>query len=612
MQLLRTISLSSYLLGSAAGRTLFSGRPYVGSAEQHAERDAISEEVAARRAAYAAAFKTVNTTIDVTEAVNRHSNVSTDALDSANRLVDAAIQRWESTYEPYVTNPRPNLYKSQQAGPGRRKPRSSREGSSRFTARDAAEEDAVLAAAALLAEVDAADRVFRNVKDYGAKGDGVTDDTAAINKAITDGKRCGADCLSDTTTPALVYFPNGTYLVSSTIVGLYQTQLVGDPNNRATIRASAKFVGKDGTTGIISSDVYIDGGGGQKWYLETSNFYRQVRNLIIDIIDVKAVNASCLHWQVAQATSLENVACYMSAAKDTTQRGIFCENGSGGWMADLEFSNGQIGVYGGEQQFTAVAMYFAGCKTAAQFIWDWGWTWQGIYVIDADVAFKLFDDGGARGVGSFLLQDATIDSCSTGILTLPVKDGSKSGTTNIVLDTVAFSGVSRPVADTSGTVLLSGGDPLEILDAWTVGNDYVQGDTSTNTGGSTLFTSGTHVSSNRLKVLTGGDTGGWSSKWYLFRRKPQYEDIDINSWVNVKDYRAKGDGVTDDTQAFKAIFSFVGQKFPHIFIPHGVYLISDTIYVGGGFDVVGECWSQLMAKGSSFSGLSQPKVFIQV
>ena len=89
--------------------------------------------------------------------------------------------------------------------------------------------------------------------------------------------------------------------------------------------------------------------------------------------------------------------------------------------------------------------------------------------------------------------------------------------------------------------------------------------------------------------------------------------------------------MTDDTQAFKAIFSYgknnlcpfrrvgdlltqksVGQKFNHIFIPHGVYLISDTIYVGGGFNVVGECWSQLMAKGSTFSGLSQPKVFIQV
>lgn len=39
-------------------------------------------------------------------------------------------------------------------------------------------------------------------RDYGAKGDGTTDDTAAIQKALLDGKRT-------------IYFPNGTYLVSA-------------------------------------------------------------------------------------------------------------------------------------------------------------------------------------------------------------------------------------------------------------------------------------------------------------------------------------------------------------------------------------------------------------
>lgn len=71
-------------------------------------------------------------------------------------------------------------------------------------------------------------KVWRNVKDYGAVGNGVHDDTAAINAAISEGGRCGPNCGSSTVYPAVVYFPPGSYLVSTPIVQYYNTQLLGD------------------------------------------------------------------------------------------------------------------------------------------------------------------------------------------------------------------------------------------------------------------------------------------------------------------------------------------------------------------------------------------------
>lgn len=56
--------------------------------------------------------------------------------------------------------------------------------------------------AALVREEADEAQLFANVKDFGALGDGVTDDTAAINAALSSGAK-------------LVYFPVGTYVVSS-------------------------------------------------------------------------------------------------------------------------------------------------------------------------------------------------------------------------------------------------------------------------------------------------------------------------------------------------------------------------------------------------------------
>ena len=160
-----------------------------------------------------------------------------------------------------------------------------------------------------------------------ATGDGVTDDTAAINNAISSGGRCSpVNCESSTTTPAIVYFPAGIYLVSSAIIDFYETQLIGNPNCLPVIRASPDFSLPPGSLGVIAGNLYINGPA--LGFGATNTFYRQIRNLVIDMTSMPASSLiRGIHWPTAQATSLQNIVFKMSDAPGTQHRGIFIEEG---------------------------------------------------------------------------------------------------------------------------------------------------------------------------------------------------------------------------------------------------------------------------------------------
>ncbi|KAK3368753.1 hypothetical protein B0H63DRAFT_529120 [Podospora didyma] len=278
--------------------------------------------------------------------------------------------------------------------------------------------------------------IFWSVKFYCAVGDGVHDDTAAFNLAIQDGKRCGKYCLSSTVSPRA-----------------FSTQIVGNPNNLPVIKASVDFVGKDGTT----RDHQLGRLYRRKWWSgvvsPVANFYRQVRNLRIDISVVKALKASCIHWQTN------------------------AENGSGGYMGNLNFYGGAIGIDGGEQQFTANEMYFSGCRVAVQVTWDWGYSCKSIYVINADIAFKMLLDDGTHGIGSIHIQDATILTTKIGVQVFPITGARATGNTAILLDNVGLDNFGSLVVYTNGKVLLGGGanDSLQV-DVWSVESQYAMGD----------------------------------------------------------------------------------------------------------------------------------------
>lgn len=440
---------------------------------------------------------------------------------------------------------------------------------------------------------DANFKVFRNVKDFGAKGDGSTDDTAAINSAISSGnQRCGnGNCPSGTIAPALVYFPPGTYKVSSPIVAWYFTQLIGDAKNPPTLLASSNFAG----IAVIDADPYL--AGGAQWYTNQNNFYRSVRNFVIDLRQGPSAGATALHWQVSQATSLMNLRVEMGTGSN--HQGMFMENGSGGFMGDLIFNGGKYGIWIGNQQFTVRNITFNNAATAIYSQWNWGWTFQGVTINNCQVGFDLNTGGltqDTQTVGSEAIIDAVITNTPIGIRSSVASNGQLRG--SLVLNNVKLNNVPTAVGVVGGATVLAGGTTT--ISHWVQGNVY-KGSSSSRS-----FVQAAQSAPTKDSSLLD------SSGRIFGKGHPQYASFDTSQFVSIRSLGAKGDGTTDDSTVIQNALNTYGNCGKIIYFDHGVYYITKTITIPPGSRLVGEAWPVIMAGGSNFQSQSSPQVAIKV
>ncbi|CAK7273397.1 hypothetical protein SEPCBS57363_005632, partial [Sporothrix epigloea] len=436
--------------------------------------------------------------------------------------------------------------------------------------------------------------IYRNVKDFGAVGDGVTDDTVAINAAISFGNRCGQTtaCAGLTTTPAVVFFPSGTYMISSSIIDYYYTQIIGDPRDMPTIKAAASFV--PNIIGMLDGDMYANG---KLRFTSTNVFFRQLRNIRFDTTLVPGA-VTAVHWPSAQATSIQNCVFVLSPNASRQHTGIFMEEGSGGLLNDLVFYGGTYGCQLGNQQYTMRNLTFFSAHTAILQIWNWAWTYKSIHVYDCQIGINMT----GPIIGSVTLVDSLFDNTPVGIISgrMPSTQA-HPGAGSLVMDNVIFRQVNTAVLGPQGTVVAGNATGTLVEQGFAYGNIYVP-------NGPNVYKSFSDAHFPELSDLKLGNK-------YLERSKPQYDNVPASSFLSARQFGAKGDGVTDDTVALNALFHEAANEFTDsvAFVDAGYYLVTDTIHIPPNVRIVGEALSAvILGTGAKFQDMNAPYPVVQV
>ena len=323
----------------------------------------------------------------------------------------------------------------------------------------------------------------------------------------------------------------------------------------------------------------------------TTNFYIAIKNMHLDSTNINKDTAfTILDWSVSQATQLTNLVFNMPNYSSGHTAIAMPEGGSGTMMGDLTFNGGAVGVNMGNQQYEIKTATFSGCTTGIRV--------SGCFdCVFFDITFEYNSIGidmSHTHDQSVVLLDSTASNVGTVIQTFAETTGASS----LVIENFLAGAGLTSVVSASGSSILKGSVP----DTWVYGNTYTPGGSS-NGAHQTGTTYATPRSSSLLL-----------NKKYFTMQPPTYQEYDVSQFINVKqvpDYPVYGDGNSDDTKNLNTIISlYAGRKI--LFFPHGIYIVTGTLYFPNGSRVVGEAWSAISATGSNFYNPSAPEVMIKV
>ena len=204
----------------------------------------------------------------------------------------------------------------------------------------------------------------------------------------------------------------------------------------------------------------------------------------------------------------------------------------------------------------------------------------------------------ALSVGSITFFDSSISDTDVAVRTGYTANSQPDTANSLILENIHLSNVPIAVLGGANTTALAGTPTNSYISAWGEGHSYTP-------NGPNDF-QGPIAPVSRPSSLLQSDGN------YLQMSKPQYEQYSVRDFISARDVGATGDGHSDDTKALQKAINLALQQRKILFIDHGDYLVSKTVYIPPGSRIVGEAFSVILSHGPFFNNIKKPKPVVQI
>jgi hypothetical protein len=389
-----------------------------------------------------------------------------------------------------------------------------------------------------------------NVKDHNAKGDGLTDDTVAIQNALNEAviKRTA------------VYFPKGTYLVSSMIhtdlasfSHIKALRITGDDATLKAINNIEAIMSISQAAHFTMQGLTFDA---NDLALHGLKLWKMVYPSTI-IRDITVENAVS-HGLFLNQTQLLNF--YNVVSSNNGGDGFYCIDCNGAWFDyTSSLNNGGSGY------------------NFRHLLWS-GYVYLNSVISEGNQEHGILFDTWAQGGG--IVHDAWVKN--------NIKDGIRLDTFNTVVTDSQIQGVGD---GSNRAVRIAQGNP-----PWTGGtrvfNNQILGTGDPSYQVAVDESPSPAIPADASNTIQNNVYGSINSA----KPVPQPEKIDLPDRVilNVKDFGADGSDNLDDTVALQNSFNQGMSSGVEVYLPRGEYLVSSNLQVNNNLEITGE-WALIKA-----------------